>query len=503
MKRILLILLSCIACLGVQAQQLDSLTKAGLSDKLDEYFEAIKTLGVDAQKEEVDFLIETATDSLVRQFVAVKVYDHYLSSPVMGAEAVAIHVLDKWFLDGSVKMYDDVDLLHARIFADFNRQSLIGEKAPELSLLTYDDEPVSLYSAPSEKYSVLYFYDTGCAKCKLENIRLTEAFKDKAYPIDFYAVYAGDHREQWKEYQDSKFNFEGVSVTHLWDPEIDSDFQRKYGVIQTPRMFLISPDGIILGRGLDTPSMEYLLEQELAAAEFQYGSPEAEELFDRLLGPEPSVYDIVEISDMLAASTIDKGNVKMFKQLVGDFLYYLAPKSRQAYRYGLNQHIDKYILSRPDIWNTEDDSLKIVGFARIMHDLVNKAPSGEKIAPIKVRGTLLKGGKEKSKNKKLSKLKGKVNYIIFHTTGCPVCAAEIEEARALSEAYGKINIFLVNIDEVMASSPSKATELFDAFDLSVLPHIVLTDENNIVRSCYVSLIDSRVMETYPLVGQVY
>jgi hypothetical protein len=45
----------------------------------------------------------------------------------MGAEAVAIHVLDKWFIDGPVRMYDDVDLLHARIFADFNRQSLIGE----------------------------------------------------------------------------------------------------------------------------------------------------------------------------------------------------------------------------------------------------------------------------------------------------------------------------------------------------------------------------------------
>ena len=238
MKRILLILLSCFVCLGMQAQQLDSLTKAGLSGKLDEYFDAIKTLGVDAQKEEVDFLIETATDSLVRQFVAVKVYDHYLNSPVMGAEAVAIHVLDKWFFDGSVKMYDDVDLLHARIFADFNRRSLIGEKAPELSLLTYNDEPVSLYSAPSEKYSVLYFYDAGCAKCKLENIRLTEAFKEKSYPIDFYAVYAGDNKEQWKEYQDSKFNFESVTVTHLWDPEIDSDFQRKYGVLQTPRMLL-------------------------------------------------------------------------------------------------------------------------------------------------------------------------------------------------------------------------------------------------------------------------
>lgn len=505
-SRLVVVLASCLlSVIGLRAQELDSLTRQNLSAKLDEYLAAIEASGVDVQKDEADFLIQSASDSLVRQFVAVKVYNHYFTSKVMGAEAVAIHVLDKWFVDGTVKMYNDIDLLNARVFADFNRQSLIGNKAPALILKNRNGESVECL-ADDKTYRILYFYDAGCAKCKLETPRLVRFMSTTERSVELIAVYAGDNAAAWDDYVAKYFSSEqsgNAHITHLWDPEIDSDFQRKYGVIQTPRMFLISPDGIILGRGLDTPSMEYLLEQELAAAEFQYGSPEAEELFERLLGPEPSVYDIVEISYMLAASTLDKGNVKMFKQLAGDYLYFLAPKVKQAYRYGLNMHINKYILGRPDIWNTEDDSLKVVGFAQIMHDLINKTPVDEKIAPIKVNGTLLRNGKEKVKKMKLSKLKGKVNYIIFHTTGCPVCAAEIEEARALSEAYGKINIFLVNIDEVMASSPSKATELFDAFDLSVLPHIVLTDENNIVRSCYVSLIDSMVMETYPLEGQVY
>jgi thiol-disulfide isomerase/thioredoxin len=199
MKRIVIALLILSASLGIRAQQLDSLTRVRLSDKLEEYFDAIKTLDVEAQKAEVDFIIEATTDSLVPQYVTVRIYDHYLSSPVMGSEAVAIHVLDKWFLDGTVKMYDEIDLLNARIFADFNRQSLIGQDAPQLTLLTYEGEQLSLYETPPGKYSVLYFYDTGCAKCKLENIRLTEALKAKTYPIEFYAVYAGDNREQWKE----------------------------------------------------------------------------------------------------------------------------------------------------------------------------------------------------------------------------------------------------------------------------------------------------------------
>ena len=490
MKRILLILLSCIACLGVQAQQLDSLTKAGLSDKLDEYFDAIKTLGVDAQKEEVDFLIETATDSLVRQFVAVKVYDHYLSSPVMGAEAVAIHVLDKWFLDGSVKMYDDVDLLHARIFADFNRQSLIGEKAPELSLLTYDDEPVSLFSAPSEKYSVLYFYDTGCAKCKLENIRLTEAFKEKSYPVEFHAVYAGDNKDQWKEYQDSKFNFEGVTVTHLWDPEIDSDFQRKYGVMQTPRMFLVSPDGTIVGRGLDTDALMQLLEGFFAETELEYGGAESVELFDRLLGADPSRNEVVEIARMIEDVTLGEGNELMYRQLTGDYLYYLAPKTGEEFKEGLYEFLGPYILERADIWRSEDDRMKVVGYAEIMNDLLSKAAPGTTVAELKVDGIYIRNGKEKQCRKNLRKLRGLVNVVIFHTEGCHICQAEIAQARELAETP-KLNVFLVNVDKTISENPTLSTHLFDSFDLSALPFILMTDKKGHIMARYITLQNNR------------
>ena len=507
--RQLLLYISCLFAFALQqadAQQLDSLTRARLSRQLDGYLAAIETSGPVVQIEESDFLIETPEDSLVRQFVAIKVYDHYLNSKVMGSEAVAIHLLDKWFFSGKVKMYNDIDLLNARIYADFNRQSLIGLKAPQLTLLTRNNESHDLFSEAPGAYKILYFYDAGCAKCKYETPRLVSLLASAGYPVELIAVYVGDSTQAWDEYVAKYFSADqsgDAQVTHLWDPQVESDFQRKYGVLQTPRMFLIAPDGTIIGRGLDTSALAQLLEQELAVPEFQYGSPESEQLFDKLLGPEPTSVEIMEIADMLAAATLDKGDVGMFKQLAGDYLYYLAPKTKQAYRYGLNQHVVKYILDRPDIWNTEDDSLKIVGFAQIMHDLITKTPVGEKMPSIKVKGTLLSRGKEKSKKIKLSKLKGEDNIIIFHTTGCPICAAEIAQARKLAEAYDGINFFLVNIDEVMASSPSKATELFDAFDLSVLPHIVWTDENNIVRSCYVSLIGSKVMEMYPLMGDVH
>lgn len=489
MRKVVSILLLLCACLCMRAQGLDSLTRVRLSDKLEEYFDAIKALDLEAQKEEVDFIIEAASDSLVRQYVAVMTYDHFLSSPVMGSEAVAIHILDRWFMDGAVKFYDDIDLLNARVFADFNRQSLLGMDAPQLSLLTYDDEPVSLYETPSDRYSVLYFYDTGCSKCRLENMLLTEAFCSASYPIDFYAVYVGDNKERWKEYMDHNLKFDGVAVTHLWDPEIDSDFQRKYGVLQTPRMCLVTPEGKIVGRGLDTKALIQLLESAFADTVLEYGGPESAELFDQLLGPAPTRREIADIAEMIETATLGEGNSLMYRQLVGDYLYYLASKTGEEFKEGLYGFIGPYILERDDIWTSEDDELKVVGFAEIMNDLLSKAAPRTLIAGVKVEGVLVRNGKEKHVRKNLRKLRGLVNIIIFHTEGCHICEAEIAAARELAETP-KLDVFLVNVDKVVACDPELSARLFDGFDLSALPYILMTDKRGNILARYLTLQNS-------------
>ena len=131
MKRLIIILAAFLAAAVISsAQQLDSAKRVLLDEKLAEYTAAIEREGVQVQKEECDFLIGSSTDSLVRQYVALRLYDHYMSSKVMGAEAVAIHIFDTWFLPGKVSMGDDMDLMTARVYAEFNRQSQIGMQAP-------------------------------------------------------------------------------------------------------------------------------------------------------------------------------------------------------------------------------------------------------------------------------------------------------------------------------------------------------------------------------------
>ena len=493
-----MLLLCTVLCRGEGRAQLDSAVRAALTEKLAEYFEAISRESMDVQMAECDFLIESSEDSLIRTHIAQTIYDHYIGSSVMGAEAVAIHVYDQWFKPGLVKMSSDMDLLGAQIFAEFNRQSLIGCRAPELTMNTPTGGFVQLFGKGNmtagndvgvmpgypKCFRVLYFYDTDCSKCNMQTILLRNILATEDFPVDFYAIYTGNKSSQWEEYIASQWDVKPVSakVTHLWDPEIDSDFQRKYGVLQTPRIFLVAPDGTIVGRGLDAVALAQMLHGIYDEVKLEYGSKESSELFDRIFtGTEPSKSDVTEIADHIAVSTLPKGDTVMFRQMTGDLLYYLSTRSGEGFKEGLADLVKERILSQPKIWRTADDSLKVVGFAGIMNDLLSKAVPGSRIKNLKVPGTLITSKGEKLISRRLSRLGGKSNIIIFYTEGCHICDAQKAAARGLA---CRTNIFLVNMDDLLRTDPGLANRLFDTFDLSSLPFLLETDRRGTILRRY-------------------
>ena len=525
--------------LSASGEQTDSSRYAPLGVKLAEYYEAMAGEPLHVQAQECDFLILTAADSLVRQFVAQDIYRHYIQSPLMGAENVAVHVFDRWFATGQVLMADPEEFRQAHIYADFNRQSLIGKRAPQLELTTVDGSIITLFSGGSStadsamstdgshsvdrslsagtsssrtghpsgnvnpgapKFSVLYFYDTDCAKCKLETIFLNAFLSSKSYPIDFYAVYAGDNQGEWLSYVAENL----AGAVHLWDPDLKSDFQRKYGVTQTPRMFLISPDEVILGRGLDTQALGMMLDDIFTQKDLVYGSKESEALFDGIFAMydgKPGTAQVMGIADYIADKTLPSRDTVSFRQLAGDYLYYLSTRTGEGFKEGLRYHIDKNILSQHSVWKSKDDSLKVVGFAQIMSDLLSKSAPGTTVASLKVPGELLQARGTKKVRRKLNKLPGKENVIIFYTVGCDVCAAEKAAAATLVSRIrtgasdkvsdigtsGDLSVFMVNVDDIMAADPSLASRLMETFDLSSLPYIIITDSKGVVMRRYVSL----------------
>ena len=117
--------------------------------------------------------------------------------------------------------------------------------------------------------------------------------------------------------------------------------------------------------------------------------------------------------------------------------------------------------------------------AEIMDDLLSKARPGTLVADVKVPGTIVTKRGTRNVERNLRKLRRPRNFIFFYAEGCNVCA---EEKKAAPDK----GVFMINMDELMASRPAVAARLFDAFDLTSLPYIIETDRSGHVVRRYIS-----------------
>lgn len=535
--------------------QVDSTRLAELDKRLDKYFQILEPESVGVKSRECDLLIDSAKDSLLRQHIALKAYGHYLNSTLMGDEGVAVHLTDAWFAPGLVSMGGEEVLFNAKIFADFNRQSLLGKPATSFAMESFEGDPVS-FGGRSERYRVLLFYDTDCAKCKLELMRLRPLLDSRDWPVDLYAVYTGGDKESWGKWLSERMNINAprTRIFNLWDPEVKSDYQMKYGVLQTPRMFLIDKEGTIIGRGLDSDALERLLDIALPGfVDYEYGSAASAALMDELfasyddtdrspsLPKRPAPTRILSMAKALESSTLAKSDTLSFKHLEGDLLYWLTSRRDELSKEGALPFINEYILSRPGIWNTQDDTLKVVGLARMMKDLLSRTPVGSKLP--KAKDLISKSSLAESQSdttvwpdriqeqdevnnrnqasdrsleqvdvsdkahgdhtliqprndanalflrdwtRKWNRLRRKGGYIVFHTEGCPVCKAELSAADSLG-----LRTLDVNVDEIMVTNPALAKSLLDTFDLSSMPLILQVGRHGIILRRYLSFIQDK------------
>ena len=484
MKKLVLTWLACVIAFSLQAQE----PYPELGAKLDEYFTALAGEKVEVQSQECDFLISSCQDSLVRQYVALKIYNHYLASKIMGDEGVAVHIADKWFLSGKIPMHSDEDLLNAKVYAEFNRASLVGQPAPPVTLFAPDGSPVDLPSR--DGYSVLYFYDTGCSTCKVETERLSGFIQGAEFPdAKVYAIYIGEDAALWEAYRGKL-----PGAIHLWDPEISSDWQRKYGVLQTPRMFLVSPSGTIVGRGLDTPALRMLLGREYATGNYVYGEEKQMEQYRQLFstyGDSLTVSHVMDVADALAARTMGEGDTESFKQIAGDMLYYLSSQKSEVYRDACTPFVDKYI-NLPEVWTSEADKAQVVSLGKMLSELTGRTPVGGPLPNLDVQAVrrrkpclFQRGFKEGVFN--LSAFKGKPGYVVFYSQGCSSCKETLEAVERIVSSNRRARVLLVDMDALFSDYPDQAKDLLDNFDLSAMPMVVEVDKKGIVRHRYVDL----------------
>ena len=495
----------------IEAAAPDSSALKALSAKLETYVKAIEGLPAEEQAAECDFLISSCNEQATRQFVATWLYRHYYASKIMGVEAVAVHIVDKWFTSGNARPESDIELMNARIFADFNRASLVGMPAPGLTLKNRAGEDVDLFGGNDSvqkeresRYSVLYFYDTGCANCLIQSIMLRNTLKDIKLDLRLIAVYTGCDSLAWDKYVGEKLSPmpENVETMHLWDPEMDSDFQRKYGILQTPGMFLIDRDGIIVGRKLDAGTLAMMADDLAEEENYSYGNPESEALFDKLFSTfegEPGLKEINSVTDLLASRTAGS---PAFRTTMGDLLYYYSEQLTGKYKEGSAYLIENYILPNREIWSSEHDSLCVLSYADSYLSIISKAKPGSEIPDIRVTGVMARkqipgkylesgdGPEARFRTYRLDRLKPGTFIFIFNSM-CSGCLLDLEAINSTMKEEPKLRVLLVDTLNLDPEADSEAERLFEAFDLSLFPYILKTGRKGKVAERYLEAADVR------------
>lgn len=231
---------------------------APLDSLLNAFYIAMAPAPSDEKITEFDSLIESCRDENIRQHVATEIFEHYKEPRIMGDEAVSVHIYDRWFADGTVKLEGEFTKINAEMYANFNRATLIGCDAPEVELIRPNGRKSAIPARG--RSALLFFYDTACAKCKLESKQLPGILAAADFPITVYAVYCGSDKRAWASFRRQfKCKNRLISIIHLWDPEIESNYLKLYGVMATPKMYFMEPGGSIIGRRLGSDSLEQLL----------------------------------------------------------------------------------------------------------------------------------------------------------------------------------------------------------------------------------------------------
>ena len=191
-------------------------------------------------------------DPEVFRFIIVYLFNHFRESQIMGHDAILVELADRYYLSGKADWVSDE--FKKDLADDVNklRSNLIGKKAVDLTMETFDGTWKSLYDMDNE-FVILYFWEPDCGHCKVATPQLREIYSRlKPSGVEVFAICTQDDREQWESYIAEN----NLTWINGWDPYRDTHFDFYYNVNSTPMVYILNRDKIIIAKKLPVESIE-------------------------------------------------------------------------------------------------------------------------------------------------------------------------------------------------------------------------------------------------------
>ena len=449
-----------------------------------EYLENVEMNSCNVAIAKVDSLIAMSAENL-RSLVAEEAFDLFYNSKIMGHEGVACHIAENYFLNGEIKLENRDKLFLIKSFVMFNASSLVGKRAAELSLEDTSGRIVSLQEAiHGGEFTILYFYTDDCANCIAQTPGIMDVIDNYDRGVlSFYSVYTGTDSSRWKSYVGKHFFSYNpfVNWANVWDPDAGSSYHLLYGVVSTPKLFLIDRHGVIVGRNLDAGSLRQLLDN------FSAERDELHRLFDRCFaGGQTDRLFVERTIDTVCGRIFSNGD--LYKRVADELYLYLASADSYAMQQGSVYLAEKYIIAQASLWNDEHYIMQLKEAVRAF----NMNRPGERAANLHL---VNEGGASVS----LWDIGGKYKLLYFFKPDCAVCNETTALLKDLEKRYADAldcRIIAVNtardrdrwikyiiendLDWINLWDDTKSSVIFENYFLKEVPQIYLLDADNVV-----------------------
>lgn len=180
----------------------------------------------------------------------------YQRPEIMGLDEVFVNIYDTYFASGEMDFWANASLKkNLKEQAEKYRLSLIGKKAPNMTMLDQNEQPKSLHDIKS-KYTIIYFFDPDCGFCKKETPVLKKFYDNSPLDVEIFAVSADTSMSKMRNYiKDMGMNWITVNGPRTYT----KPYQEMYDAYSTPTIFILNEDKKIIGKKLPAGRIEEFL----------------------------------------------------------------------------------------------------------------------------------------------------------------------------------------------------------------------------------------------------
>lgn len=217
-------------------------------NKLQRYMTELTAQTPDSINQSAAFLIDQVLDKPAYfKFFANWIAMHYepTKTPLMDSEAIYVFMVQNYFTRERAFWADSMQVYALQQRAGEMASSLIGRKGPDV---TAKDPSGKLRSISEIKapYLIVYLYNPTCDHCIEETPRLVSFYREwKNKGVEVYAIALDTNEQEWKNFI-ARNNMNWINV---FDPT-NRAFYGKYFVDNTPEIYVLDPQRIIIGKNL-------------------------------------------------------------------------------------------------------------------------------------------------------------------------------------------------------------------------------------------------------------